>query len=97
MRLIDADNLIGLCNIMADKCSEAEAVMWGQFAEVVMDVPTIDPVKHGRWNVWVDDENISNCICTCSVCGVVYCIEDFSYHEANYCPNCGAKMDGGEE
>lgn len=41
-------------------------------------MPTVDPVKHGRWMGTV-----------CSACG-----ESFSeYYDCNYCPNCGAKMD----
>lgn len=42
MRLIDADNLIGLCNIMADKCDGIGESIWNQFAETVRWCPTID-------------------------------------------------------
>ena len=41
-RLIDADNLIGLCNIMADKCDGIGESIWNQFAETVRWCPTID-------------------------------------------------------
>ena len=43
------------------------------------------PVVHGRW--------IKHCACVeCSVCGYV-CWAD-SAPTYDYCPNCGAKMDG---
>ena len=69
MRLIDADELM--------------AVVWGQIAEVVMDVPTIDPVRHGRWEVQLDARRF----CKCSICGFR---PEYKY---NYCPNCGAMME----
>lgn len=48
--------------------------------EHLEQMPTIDPVKHGKWN---NDE-------TCSVCGEGFlCDTDYF----NYCPNCGAIMD----
>ena len=50
--------------------------------------PTVDAVEvvHGRWTTrtvanWLYEE-------VCSVCGFCGC------EEFNYCPNCGAKMDG---
>lgn len=47
--------------------------------------PTVDPIKHGRW-VWV------NGWVSCSVCGCEPPSE--TNITSNYCPNCGAKMDG---
>lgn len=45
------------------------------------------PVLHGRWIASHDD------ICTCSICKYpVYA----AWNATNYCPNCGAKMDGGD-
>lgn len=49
-------------------------------------VPTVDPVKHGHWELSPFDGNWM-----CSKCG------NKPYHDnmknMNYCPNCGAKMD----
>lgn len=83
-----------------------------QLAEMVVDVRDIEdapaadvaPVRHGRNITEMNpvDEFV------CSECGFMLC--DFteiridedthynSYHECyiKYCPNCGAKMDGGE-
>ena len=48
-------------------------------------------VKHGRWIVKGQD-------IYCSVCGEE---SAYTWHGSskfsNYCPNCGAKMDGGED
>ena len=42
-------------------------------------------VKHGEWI-----RHKENCLYNkCSICEKEHCRED------NYCPNCGAKMDGG--
>lgn len=55
----------------------------------VMSAPTVDaqPVRHGHW-VGVDDEPCE--VWECDMCGYIY-EGDFVY---NYCPHCGAKMDG---
>lgn len=69
----------------------------------IQSIPAADvaPVKHGRNETQMNpvDEFI------CSECG--FTIQDFEgydndeevYYEFNprYCPNCGARMDGGEE
>lgn len=76
MRLIDADALEEW--IWRERLDTRERI-----ANLVEQMPTIDPVKHGKW---INEE-------TCSVCG-----ESVLYDTdlCNYCPNCGAKMDGGE-
>lgn len=49
-----------------------------------------EPVRHGEWVYHEDDIMPWN---SCSLCGC----EAFDMHGANYCPNCGAKMDLGEQ
>ena len=44
-RLIDADELIELCNIMADKCGDVSESIWNQFRETVEWVPIIIPAE----------------------------------------------------
>ena len=69
------------------------------FENVIDAVPTADvvPIRHGRW-ISLDDyfEDAQ-----CSECGDALVIGDCSFNDFcecyNYCPNCGAKMDGGEE
>ena len=61
-------------------------------AKRVSTIPAADviPVVHGRWNV-VEGRMVDNAICS-------KCSRRFQkYYEAyRFCPNCGAKMDGGE-
>ena len=58
-------------------------------AEIIKKMPGIDaaPVVHGRK---IEDGDIG-CFWLCSLCGE--CLP----YGANYCPNCGAKMDGGAD
>lgn len=52
----------------------------------------VESGQRGRWErLNVDDENIISC----SVCGFADSIE-FGERPYKYCPNCGAKMDGGD-
>ncbi len=59
-------------------------------------VPAADvaEVVHGRWIDGAEDFTCGNHNAECSICRCYVswdgCDEDF-----NYCPNCGAKMDGG--
>lgn len=60
-----------------------------EFIENALDfIPAADvaTVVHGRK---IEDGDIG-CFCLCSLCGE--CLP----YGANYCPNCGAKMDGGD-
>ena len=53
------------------------------FYDAMQTIPAADvePVKHGEWFGTV-----------CTACG-----ESTSfYYDCDYCPNCGAKMDGGD-
>ena len=51
----------------------------------------VAPVRHGHWVKEKPDVLIH---WHCSVCKNCYYLEE---PNANYCPNCGAKMFGGEE
>ena len=52
----------------------------------------VEPVRHGRWLCWGKNETPTyENYGTCSVCGED--AEIYTEHR-NYCPNCGAKMDG---
>ncbi len=65
---------------------------------LLAEIPTADvaPVVHGRWEPCFDE----NCRCRwgfgkCSNCGQEYYAHAINHYK--YCPNCGAKMDGGGE
>ena len=53
--------------------------------------PTIDavPVVRGRWEPFPEDWRMQMVGHKCSLCGFGYYGDIF-----NYCPNCGARMDG---
>ena len=60
----------------------------------MLKLPAADvaPVVHGRWEFLGPNRPIGECMCgTCSVCKVrsKYIVNTM------LCPNCGAKMDGG--
>lgn len=57
--------------------------------EVVRKQKSVDPVKHGHWK-FAKDVYIS-----CSVCDATILL--FNAENPNYCPHCGAKMDGEAE
>ena len=60
--------------------------------DVIM-LPTADvaPVRHGRWEKQSGLYSCSECGKTCPYDVQADVIE---YWACNYCPNCGAKMDG---
>jgi hypothetical protein len=82
MRLIDADALNwGRCPASGKLVSD-----W------LAEAPTIEaePVRHGRWmmkETMIRSPYAKNAYCS-------ECLEETSYAH-KYCPNCGAKMDGG--
>ena len=84
MRLIDADAIKYTARFTdyADGRMTSDAVI----TKCEIDsMPTIDPVRHGRWDLIDAREPMRY---GCSVC------HRMVWHYENYCPNCGAKMDG---
>jgi len=53
----------------------------------------LEPVRHGKWV----NENITVAVCSC--CEKVTMFETWGniIRKYDYCPNCGAKMDGGKD
>ena len=74
-------------------------------AEIIValakDMPTVDAVEvvHGRWSKSIGREEWYTYSYSCPECGAdtMVCNLDGYYIAPNYCPNCGAKMDGGNE
>lgn len=75
---------------------------------IIAGMPAADvaPVVHGRWipseSDFDDDDTLFDgeecCDWQCSACREDICYEDPMPMKLlpNYCPNCGAKMDGGD-
>ena len=63
---------------------------------IISEAPTLDvaPVVHGRWTIESDDFDCE--FVRCSVCGEEFFDGDNDTVDMlpNYCPYCGAKMDG---
>ena len=87
---IERESVLAKCREIA-ACEwnhRASPVSWAdayeQFAEDVEEIPSSDvaPVRNGRWM------NKGSLSCRCSECGCK------SNKETQWCPNCGAKMDG---
>ena len=80
------DREAALMKLMQDGCSAKNL-------QSISDMPAanVAPVRHGRW---VEKEKYTfGIMYDCSLC------EDRildNVHPWNYCPNCGAKMDGGD-
>ena len=92
MRLIDADALKKKARY-AFKSNTGGHIPPMVSTDDIDNAPTIEaePVRHGWWieHEWAEEENgllISNF--ECSAC------HGWVRNESDYCPNCGARMDG---
>lgn len=103
MRLIDADALYETVKDHVTTVSVCPTVDWarGKAAmkeiclEDIQNAPTIDaaPVVHGRWEEKMEHMGL---VC-CSVCHDCYVEKEWIFNKKwAWCPQCGARMDGGE-
>lgn len=85
---------------LLDSLPKNDTVLSLDVRKIVLDAPAVDaaPVVHGRWigeaDGYADGELVYD-VWNCSRCD--YCIDDGTDNPEllpNYCPNCGAKMDG---
>ena len=95
-KYIDREAAFDAITDIAGKTSTRSAyeAVW-KSARVLKKIPAADvmPVVHGRWEIddfWSDNVQIAG---KCAVCSEI--ISWFN-ELPNYCPNCGARMDGGE-
>lgn len=96
MRIIDADELIETAHrIRLDSRERIE--------QMIESAPTVDPVKHGQW-ISVSQTKFEKLffhsrVFRCSICGNYLDFDgvNFGRGSANYCPNCGAKMEEVED
>ena len=96
---IDRDGLIDQLNTIrryVDTNIPAISVMNGIIGTVeAQPVADVEPIKRGKWNVGFDGDGF---VFECNVCKeIFYEIDGENIDSAldfNYCPNCGAKMEG---
>lgn len=107
MRLIDADALKAelwkerASLQMMDDSQTADKIMYGIYKaeRCASKMPSVDaePVRYGRWiEMPLKEDKTADVTAyyepiVCSVCG------SQNNCKSAYCPNCGAKMDGGED
>ena len=91
--------LVGYCEHLSVLCHNnddiyAEMLGVAQCLDRVESAPKADvvEVRHGYWRGLPLG---GNSYCRCSVCNNVYNVHSCNGRATqNYCPNCGAKMDG---
>ena len=85
-RLIDANEAIERAKT-SDKIVGSSIWETCEVVEFLEDSPIVDAVEvvHGRWKPYYPTGSFTG---TCSVCRML------GSTDWNYCPNCGAKMDG---
>ena len=87
MRLIDSDMLLN--TIYKNPASDPN-LRCAQLLEAILEAPAVDPVVHAMW--------IAEYRVTCSACETqfdddIYWVQG-DFIAPQYCPHCGAKMDG---
>lgn len=96
-RYIDADKFVDIINSLNIVQGSLSAVYITDVIHVLYTVPTTDvqEVRHGKWVERVKirkDEEVRLVHWQCSLCECF-----LGTNTANYCPNCGARMDGDEK
>ena len=102
MRLIELGNALRMIQNSKDDCPETSIkgrAIWVTAHNCALscltNCPTVDAVEvvHGKWNA-IDE--CANSGVYCSVCHRKIFKECYGNCKlrSNYCPNCGAKMDG---
>ena len=103
MRLIDADYFDKVLIDAQQKCAGRNMTFKYGFLSTVRAnlerCPTVDAeqIKRGKWLTC--DDGWGDVHYQCSACGNEWCLNYGTPEEngMNYCPHCGAKMDGGEK
>lgn len=76
-----------ICRCNKNYCGKTSCSIWIAKAEDVA------PVVHGRWGMHSDRPDTL----ICSICDHAFDAWKHDIDRMHYCPNCGAKMDGGKE
>ncbi len=98
MRLIDANALKEHLGIDGDRKYINKIAH--ETSDYIDEMPTIDatPVVHGRWIRANDGQAFFDVEYVCSGCQFVVAVSGIGtpiLYGYKFCPNCGAKMDGG--
>lgn len=78
-----------------EKVNPAE--IWNQAATIIRTIPAAN-VREDVQGEWLEPDTPIVCAAKCSVCGNTEYLDYGGQEEGwNFCPNCGARMVGGEE
>ena len=98
---LDRSSLVARMKYYEEHTTEGSGEHYAYSAALreIRNAPAADvaPVVHGEW-LRVDDDWNSLTTIQCPICSEEWCFEtddDVSLLNYKYCPNCGAKMDGG--
>ena len=97
VRLIDADALKNdLCDFCTAQNEEMEGCDHCMTLDIIDQQPTVDaePVRHGRWIPVTNGRGGYECD-QCRNYAPSY--QTGKEHLSDYCPHCGARMDGGAD
>ena len=91
-RLVYAREVEEIFNFVEHECSDS----YEAFKVAINKATTVDAVEvvHGEWST-IGDDYLGLIALKCSKCNQEYWFEEEPPIKIyNYCPNCGAKMDG---
>ena len=100
MKLCDLDEIKICVNRQYENCHGYSGNKKAIYREAILAVKSIlhsakpidaVPVRHGKWEIVVGSNGKEYMVCTC--CRVSQDLTGVF----TYCPNCGAKMDGGTD
>ena len=99
---IERGALVGILDAKSDMAMGTSKAVFASVAKMVELLPAADvvEVRHGEWKQATEPCGWHDVDCVvCSACGESWVLDgDFDFDVVkdfwNYCPNCGARMDG---
>lgn len=94
MKMVRVDDICNLCTFyFHGECTIEDCECLVKSIEIV----DAEPVKHGQWK-FKNNGRYGQTRCYCTACGKHSGIGGIRENQMKpYCPNCGAKMDGGND
>ena len=82
-----------------DKCDRIAIIALTNADEILNDIPAADvvEVRHGRWHRYSKGSGSYNGVIILSDAFQCTICEKSFWSKSDYCPSCGAKMDGGQD
>lgn len=94
--LIDKKKLLDVLEAKADMANVDYRPVFHSVAKMVQLLPAAEaePVRHGHW---IDCEDEYSSYVRCSECGGEFTCWEADCAYTDFCPGCGAMMDGGAD